>query len=416
MSTVKEITVNEKSWLPQLPVQVWILAVGRVLTEIGNGLVIFYAPILFVNQVGLSATAVGIGIGSGSIAGVIGRFVGGSCTDSTLVGRRGTLLLSAVISGGADFVFANTHNLPMFILSNMLMSLGISLYWPSREAVIADVTTSEQRNEAFAVMRLVDSIGSGLGVMLGGLLISAHVDYRILFAIDGISFGIFFGVVYIALGETGEFTEPDSNRGLQNWLTVLADRPLMVFLAVNIFLITYHSLLRSAMPLYLSNFLQAGGLSAGTIGILFTWHLVFGALCQLPLTRWLNRFSRLKALKISLLLWGIGLGLIWVTGVAQMGVLVWAILALSIMGAAVSAYIPASAAYIVDVAPESMMGVYFAIYSQCWAIGYFIGPPLGGWALDRSRYIADGFWLAAAVSVGLGILMLQYLQGLLSNE
>ncbi|MBO1352071.1 MAG: MFS transporter [Hormoscilla sp. GUM202] len=410
------MSVKEKPWLPQLPVEVWILAVGRVLTEIGNGLVIFYAPILFVNQVGLSATAVGIGIGSGSIAGVIGRFIGGSFADSPLVGRRGTLLLSAVISGSADLVFANTHNLPIFILGNLLSSLGIGLYWPAREAVVADVTTDEQRNEAFAVMRLVDSIGSGLGVMLGGLLLSINVDYRILFAIDGISFGIFFGVVYIALGETGEFAEYDSNRGLQSWLTVLADRPLMVFLAVNILFTAYHSLLHSAMPLYLSNFVQAGGLSAGNIGILFTWHMVFGALCQLPLTRWLNRFSHPNALKISMLLWGVGFGLIWVTGVAQMGVLVWAILALSIMGAAVSAYIPAAAAYIVDVAPASMMGVYFAMYSQCWAIGYFIGPSLGGWALDRSRYIADGFWLAAAVSVGLGILILQYIQGQLQKN
>ena len=416
MSTVKEIPVKDKSWFPQLPVQVWILALGRVLTEIGNGLVLFYAPILFVNQVGLSATAVGIGIGSGSLAGVIGRFVGGSCTDSPMVGRRGTLLLSAVISACADIVFANTHNLPILILGNMLMSLGTSLYWPSREAVIADVTTCEQRNEAFAVMRLVDSIGLGLGVMLGGLLISANVDYRILFAIDGISFLFFFGVVYVALGETGEFAEHDSNQGLKGWLVVLTDRPLMVFMAVNILFTGYHSLLHSAIPLYLSNFVQAGGLSAGTISSLFTWHMVFGALCQLPLTRWLNRFSHLDALTISLLLWGIGFGLIWVTGVTHISPVGWAILALSIMGAAVSAYMPAAAAYIVDVAPESMMGVYFSVYSQCWAIGYFIGPPLGGWALDRSRYIADGSWLAAAVSVGLGILILQYLQGLLQKN
>ncbi len=415
MFTVKEITVNEKSWFPQLPVQVWILAVGRVLTEIGNGLVIFYAPILFVNQVGLSATAVGIGIGSGAIAGVIGRFIGGSWTDSPMVGRRRTLLLSAVISAGADFVFANSHNLPIFILGNSLMSLGIGLYWPPREAVVADVTTYQQRDEAFAVMRLIDSIGSGLGVLLGGLLISANVDYRLLFAIDGISFLVFFGVVYVALGETGEFTEHNSNQGLQSWLAVLGDRPLMVFLVVNILFTSYHSLLHSAMPLYLSNFVQAGGLSAGTIGSLFTWHMVFGALCQLPLTRWLNRFSHPNALTISMLLWGVGFGLMWVTGVAPMAVL-WAILALSIMGAAVSAYIPAAAAYIVDVAPESMMGVYFSIYSQCWAIGYFIGPSLGGWALDRSRYIADGFWLAAAVSVGLGILILQYIQGQLQKN
>ena len=66
------------SWLPQLNPQVWILASGRLLSQIGTGFTLFYAPIFFVNQVGLSATAVGIGIGSGQISGIIGRILGGS--------------------------------------------------------------------------------------------------------------------------------------------------------------------------------------------------------------------------------------------------------------------------------------------------------------------------------------------------
>uniref|UniRef100_A0ACD5GQI0 Uncharacterized protein n=1 Tax=Desertifilum tharense IPPAS B-1220 TaxID=1781255 RepID=A0ACD5GQI0_9CYAN len=71
-----------RDWLPNLPNPVWILAAGRLLSQIGNGFTLFYAPIFFVNQVGLSATAVGIGLGSGSISGVFGRFFGGTLTDS----------------------------------------------------------------------------------------------------------------------------------------------------------------------------------------------------------------------------------------------------------------------------------------------------------------------------------------------
>jgi hypothetical protein len=66
------------SWLPQLNSQVWILAAGRFLSGVGTGFTLFYAPIFFVNQVGLSATQVGIGLGSASISGVLGRILGGS--------------------------------------------------------------------------------------------------------------------------------------------------------------------------------------------------------------------------------------------------------------------------------------------------------------------------------------------------
>ncbi|HEY9597769.1 MAG TPA: MFS transporter, partial [Cyanophyceae cyanobacterium] len=56
------------SWFPQLGAQIWILATGRFLSQVGSGFTLFYAPIFFVNQVGLSATAVGIGLGSASVS------------------------------------------------------------------------------------------------------------------------------------------------------------------------------------------------------------------------------------------------------------------------------------------------------------------------------------------------------------
>jgi len=388
--------------------QVGILAAGRCLSQIGNGFTLFYAPILFVNQLGLSTTAVGIGIGSGAISGVLGRFLGGTFADSPLVGRRGTLLLSAAISALADLVFICTHNLPIFIIGNLLMGFGIGLYWPATEAAVADLTTDGQRNETFAIMRLADNLGLSMGVVLGGALMAAAVNYRVLFAIDGISFVIFFGIVYGAIAETGDFSKHDSNQRGQGWMVALRDRPLMIFFVVNIMCTTYLSQLQSTLPLYLNNF---SGLDPKIISGLFAWHIVFVALCQLPVARWLNRFSSPQALGISLLLWEIGFGLIWVTGV--MGGVIWAILAVSIISLATAAYTPSASAFVADLAPPSLRGIYMSLNAQCWAIGYFIGPTLGGWALDRSRYIADGFWLAAAVSVGIGILILQYLQSLL---
>ncbi|HEY9750877.1 MAG TPA: MFS transporter, partial [Allocoleopsis sp.] len=173
-----------------------------MLSQVGSGFTLFYAPIFFVNQVHLSAAAVGLGLGSASISGVFGRLASGSLADSPHWGRRRTLLLSALVSAIASFVLAATTNFPVFVVGNLLMGLGLGLYWPATEAVVADLTTPEQRNEAYALTRLADSLGLGLGVVLGGALISATGAYRTLFIIDGVSFVVFLGVVYVAIAET----------------------------------------------------------------------------------------------------------------------------------------------------------------------------------------------------------------------
>ncbi len=411
---------KRSSWLPQLSHQVWILAAGRLLSQIGSGFTLFYAPIFFVNQVHLSATAVGIGLGSGSISGVVGRFLGGSFADSKFWGRKRTLLLSLVVSAVACVVLALTSNFPIFIVGNLLMGLGIGLYWPATEAAVADLTTIDQRSEAFAITRLADTLGLGMGVVLGGALIGATGNYRALFIIDAISFVVFYGIVSWAIAESRNFEEHHSGKATQGWLLALRDRHLMVYVLVNILFTTYLAQVQSAMPLYFTNFVSGetskGGFSPTTISALFTWHIAFSAVCQLPVARALNRFSRPRALTLSLLLWGAGFVLIWFTGVTSTGHIIWAILALGVLALATVAYTPSASAFVVDLAPESLRGVYLSLNSQCWAVGYFIGPPLGGWVLDRSVAVAHGYWLAAAASTSIGVLILQYLDQMLRTK
>ncbi|MBD0345439.1 MAG: MFS transporter, partial [Coleofasciculus sp. Co-bin14] len=62
--------------------QVWVQAIARSLYQAGYGSIQFFIPLIFVNQVGLSATTVGIGIGTGSLAGIVGHILGGYLADS----------------------------------------------------------------------------------------------------------------------------------------------------------------------------------------------------------------------------------------------------------------------------------------------------------------------------------------------
>jgi len=402
------------SWFPRLPPQVWILAAGRFLSQSGTGFTLFYAPIYFVSQVGLSATAVGLGLGSGSISGVFGRILGGSFCDSKFWGRRRTLLLSAIISAVACFMLAAANDFPSLVAANLLMGFGVGLYWPATETLVADLGEGEQRQEAFALTRLADNLGLQVGIILGGFLIAVTGNYRSLFMIDAISFLIFFAVVWGAISETYKpSTSVNTGKnGKQNgWMVALSDRTLLVYVVVNTMFTLYIAQIQTTLPLYFSNFVSVGasgkGFSTATISVLFAFSTFLTVALQMPIARALRRFSCPRALMISAWLWGLGFMAIGLTGMVTTGNLFLAALGLFFLSVATVTYTPFASGLVVELAPESLRGVYLSINSQCWAIGYLIGPPLGGWALDQGKFAANNFWLGLAASVGVAILILQ---------
>ncbi len=409
------------SGLPNLNRQVWILAAGRLLSGIGSGFTLFYAPIFFTEEVGLTKTAVGIALGTASISGVVGRFLSGSMADSPAWGRRRTLLLSALVCAVGCFALATADNLSGLLIGNFLLWFGGGLYWPATEALIADLTNTENRQEAYALNRLADSSGLQLGVVLGGLLISFTRNYRGLFIIDGISYLVFFGVVWLAIEESSRkhFDESKKLSMLEGWGLALRDRGLLIFALVNVLFTMYICQIQTSMPLYFKEFVSSGtakGFSTEIITGLFTWHLLLTILFQLPVARFLGRFSHTNSLIFSAFLWAIGFLLIGLTGTVNNFALIGAILGLAVLALATVSYTPFASSLVVDLAPESLRGVYLSVNSLCWAIGYFIGPPLGGFVLDLPRPLADSLWLGLALSVGVAVGILKFLGEFLRNK
>ncbi|OUL23749.1 MFS transporter [Nostoc sp. T09] len=410
------------SWLSQIQTPVGMLVVGRFLSEVGTGFTLFYAPIFFVNQVGLSTTTVGIALTSTSIAGVLGRILGGSLADSREWGRRRTLLLATAISAVGSLVLAATNNFTTLVIGSLIVGLGIGFYWPASEAVVADGSQIENRRETFALTRVADNLGLAIGSVLAGLWIAIAGNYRGLFIIDAISFMVFFAVIYLAINETSQpqIEQSQQTQHFASWIAALSDRRLLIYVAVNITFTTYISQLHSTLPIYFKNFVRAEdntlGLAATTISALFAWHLVLAVICQFPIARVLKRCSHTLALTISAILWAIGFSLIWVSAIAPSHHLLWVTLALTVFALALVSYTPFAASLVTDLAPESQRGVYFSINSLCWAFGHFVGSPLGGWALDQPRIIADNFWLGFSLSVLITVGILQYLNQILSTE
>jgi MFS family permease len=387
--------------LPTVRYEIWILAIGRLISQTGTGFILFYAPIYFTQNVGLSATEVGLGIGCKALSGIFGRIAGGTLADLQSWGRRRTILLSSFISASGALALANCHDFSTFVTASLIMGVGIGLFWPAAEALIADLTEPSQRNEAYALNRLGDMVGLGTGVILGGLLIRFNQAYQLLFIIDAISYLVFFVVVYAGI-KIAERTALEKRVGIQQWQQALNDRRLRLFIAVNVIFIVYISQVSSTLPNYFGNFLPTGdgqvGFQSMAITVLFTWHTLLNGILQMPVSRLLNRWGFIKSFIISNCLWSFGFFLIWMVHNINDGQTAIAGLALTAFSFAIVIYLPAASSFVVHLAPDSMRGVYLSINSLCWAVGFLFGPSFGGFALDHGGAIQI-FWLSLTASV-----------------
>jgi MFS family permease len=388
--------------MPKLPAQVWILAIGRLLSQIGTGLTLFYAPIFFVNQLGLSATAVGMAIGAQSITGVVGRLVSGSLVDR--VGRKPILLAAMVLSAIAAGIFAIAQDFPTLVIGNLCFGLGVGLYWPANESLVADLTTdSEQRRNAYAFTRLADNLGMGFGIIGGGIMIQLALNYRWLFGLDALSFVIFGGVIAWGIRET-KAPHTITTSAWRGYTQALRDRRLQLYLLVNIIFTTYMAQLETTMPLYITKF--AGGTTA-TVTALFTINLVMLAGSQLPVTKWLRPYRHAHALGIAASFCSIAFIFTALATINRQHNLGWLVMTMVFWAIAIAAYNPTASALTADIAPLHLMGVYTSLNSLCWAVGFAIGPPLGGWALDQSVEFVQIFWMSLALlTLGMWVILL----------
>ena len=385
-------------------VQVWIQAVGRLLYQSGYGAIQFFIPLVFVNQVHLSATAVGFAVGCGSLAGVVGHLLGGYLADSPAYGRKRALLFAAILSLIAALMLVKTRSLSLLLFVNLVMGVSAGCYWTAADATVVDVTPGEQRQRAFAILVLADNLGLGLGIWSGSRLLEAH---QTLFFAGAIMLLLFLGLVQFGVTETQSASEKKET--MQGFVVALKDSALRLFFVINVLFATYIALVSSTLPLYFTNLVGAGTTQTDVSSQFTWWYVGLGALLQLPLVQVLGSLRQVSVLTISMMLWGFGFILVWISGLVAAAPVVM-ILSLGVFSIAGAAYKPFAPAIVAELAPVSLRGIYLAISYQCWSIGYFIGPLLGGWALDQSAVVSHNAWLVAAATTLGGILLLVLLR------
>ncbi|MDQ6419643.1 MFS transporter [Paenibacillus sp. LHD-117] len=350
-----------------------VLLVGTIFARVASSMSLPFLAIYLIAKTDMSPTMIGITIGLGSLAGMLGGFFGGHLSDR--FGRR-IVMLAAIYTWGAVFLgFAVTGVPIVFALLNAVNGLCRSFYEPVSQALMADLTESEKRYQIFSLRYMAINIGVAVGPLLGTLF--AAMDGSLPWTITGITYIVYAILLHVLLKKfgirniEGEKKEPVTIA--KSWNVIRGDRAFRYFILGGIVTAIGYSQMTSTLSQFIEqNF--ANGVAV------FAWMMSVNAIAvvlfQIPFSKWAEKRKPLTAIAAGSVCYALGdIGFAFSTN--------WWLLVLSMLVFTWGEILtfPAGSVMLDKLAPEGMRGTYFG--AQTFTnLGFFIGPWLGGFLLQ----------------------------------
>ena len=368
-----------------LPKEVWYLCLAILVNRAGTMVLPFLTLYLTVDRQWSGGTA-GLALTIYGIAAIIVAPLAGRLSD-----RLGSLLilkLSLFTSGLILFVFPFITSLYGILAITAVWAFANESFRPPSMALIGRLTGPEQRKMAFALSRLAVNLGMSIGPVIGGFL--AMKSFKSLFYVDGTSAIIAAALIAFmpwriqqADPETMAADAQGTPAPAVGYANVLRDRRFVYFLIAMLAVEMVFFQPLAAMPLFVVRDLH---ISEAAFGMLLAINTVMIILIEVPLNTAMSHWSHRRAIALGSLLVGLGFGGLALSGGAAAvaaTVVVWTVGEMILL--------PASSAYVSEVAPPAQTGAYMGLYTMGFSLAFAIGPWLGVQVLERLGPVA--VWL-----------------------
>ncbi|WP_254809310.1 MDR family MFS transporter [Natronosalvus amylolyticus] len=386
---------------------VWIIASARFINVLGSGLVYPFATLYFYLEVDIPFTLVGTGLFANSVGLAVGTLAGGILADR--YGRRPVMISSMALGGPALATYALVTTALEFIVVAGIAGLVMGLFTPASQAMIADLTTDDARERAYALLKVASNAGFGMGFVLGGVIYG--VTQTGVFVANGVTSVVVAGLLLIALPSSPatkslEGPAKSVRETIHHWSRAVTHPTILTLAVLNVGFAVLYSQMNSTIPVHAETTFD---LTSEQLGTLFVLNPLVIVLFQLPIVARISRWRRTRGLVVSAGFWTVSFlavwlsyGTPWALGVGLIG----AFLVLRTLGEILHA--PLITALASDVGPVEDRGSQLSVLEVAKRLGFGIGPIVGGLFFD---YGIDGFLWPALVALScllaLGILALE---------
>lgn len=365
-----------------------LLFAGELVASSGRFLVYPFFAIYLHEVIGASLSMVGTLLAVSSVPGLLAQAVAGPMVDR--FGRRRVLLVALALDIAVLLSFASVRSLESVAVLMVVWGMVAGVPHVSINAMVADIVSSERRQEAYGLLRVATNVGAAVGPALGGFVVA--VSYPLGFTIAAAATTVYLVIFFLWVGETKpEFpvaAETVGGGGGGGYGPILRDTRFLSF-GVGAVLVG----LAYAIPwVFLSVYLKDHfGIPENRFGFLITLNGLMVVFFQLPIARWLSRYPKMPVMAVGAALAGLGAGSVAFFDSYALFIVSMVIITL---GELVS--VPTASAFVADAAPPDMRGRYMAAFGLTWGLSFGIGPIAGGTLGDLFGPAAIWFGALAA--------------------
>ena len=365
----------------------------RFFAAFGAGGVIYLTSLIF-NNLGLSATDIGLGFTISAIIGTVTRLFTGNYLNKT--GKiQFPIITSSILRITASLCLIFSRDTFLYIIGQSLVGAAAGIYWPAAEFGVPYFCHPIETRKAYALVRSSEALGIFLGVLLGGCLTN-FLYSKSIFIND-----IFcmFVITYLISRNSSSI-----KRNLENFQKKLVDpvnqgqlkwNKNSTIIILSILLITTSlALIQVTLPLDLvKGGVYRNALSKEIISLIISIQLILLLFLQWPVGSWISKKERLFGLKFSLINFSFASFLLFISSYSDIPAFYLISLSLILVSLGTASFLPTSTDLVVRIAPSNKKGFALALLSQCFAMGYFFGPYISGRILDLFGY-AFIIWLS----------------------
>ena len=388
---------------PKLPRTAWTLQAGFVVSAVGNGMVMPFLVIYLHNVRGLSLATAGLVAAVFGGASLVTTAVGGALVDrfDARPVLAAALLLNALGYGLFPLVQEPWHAFCFMAVAG----IGNGAFWPANTSLLVAHTPDERRHAAFALNRASFNLGLGIGGVVGGLLATTAEPrtFTTLFLLDALTFVLYAGVLLFVPAAPARAAGERRGR----YADVLRDRTFIAVVALNaVFVTVGFAQLEATFPVFAKN---DAGMSERAIGLMFALNVLVIVLAQMPVAKLLEGRRRMAGLAAMTVVMAVAWIITLAAGLWFEATLAGVLLVAAILVFAVGEclHAPNQGALVADLARPELRGRYFALSTYSYAVGFTVGPALGGLLLDASPAALWGLAAAACLAAGAASLALE---------
>lgn len=400
---------NLKTLYNRYPHQYWLMILGIFLSMAGGGMVWPFMLIYAGGKLGLPLSAVASLISINAGVGLFASFLAGTLADR--IGRKIVMVVSLAMIGVAYFFLVQAETYIQFALLMVLVGLSNPLYQVGADAMLADMIPTEQRTDAYAINRIANNAGFGIGPAIGGFL--ASTSYALAFYGASLGFLLYSLIwLFFARETLGQAVDEESTSALagqasaQNeaqtsngYQRAFRDKPYMAFVALSGLGLIAPSILWILMPVYAMKNFNVPEIVYGWIP---TTNAVMCVFIQYAVTNITRKYETLPVVGVGMLVYAIGAGSVaLMTGFWGF----WLSMVILTFGELI--VVPTASKYVADIAPADLRGRYMSLYWFGWGASRTLAPLIGGYLNDnispKSIWIG-GLLIGLTSTLGLFIL------------